>query len=177
MAPMRAPRLAPALLCLLATGATIGGCGSDSGSGESTSGSGEVAKSRPAPPKAKFPSPEGRSLREVLKAADGPAESIVEPAAVVFYPGENRYPFEVFERDRHPVSDAEVALYYAKAPAPEAGARSKSGNRGSVAKSESQALDEPAMGPFPAAIETLATKPQFRAKSTSQDPDAAGVVY
>src|SRR3954452_19629205 len=47
MPPMRAPLLAPALLCLLAAGASIGGCGSDSGSGESTAGSGEVAKSRP----------------------------------------------------------------------------------------------------------------------------------
>jgi hypothetical protein len=177
MAPMRAPRLAPALLCLLATGALIGGCGSDSSDGESTSGSGEVAKSLPAPPKAEFPSPEGRSLREVLKAADGPAELVVEPAAVVFYPGENRYPFEVFDRDRSPVSDAEVALYYAKVPRPKPRARSKSGNRGRVAQAESQALDQPAVGPFPAAIESLATKPGFRAETTSGDQDAASVVY
>jgi hypothetical protein len=177
MAPMRAPRLVPALLCLLAAGASIGGCGSDSDSGESTSSSGEVAKSRPAPSKAEFPSPEGRSLREVVKAADGPAEVIVEPAAVVFYPGKNRYPFEVFERDRSPISDAEVALYYAKVPRPKPGAKSQSGNRGPVAKAEAKALDEPAVGPFPAAIESLATKPRFRARTTSADPDAAGVVY
>jgi hypothetical protein len=177
MAPMRAPRLAPALLCLLAIGASIGGCGSDSDGGESTSGSGGVAKSRPAPPKSVFPSPEGRSLREVVKAADGPAEMIVEPAAVAFYPGENRYPFEVFARDRSPISDAEVALYYAKVPRPKPGAKLQSGNRGPVAKAEAKALDQPAVGPFPASIESLATKPRFRARTTSEDPDAAAVVY
>jgi hypothetical protein len=116
-------------------------------------------------------------LREVLKAADAPAEVVVEPAAVVFHPGENRYPFEVFERDRSPVSDAAVALYYAKVPKPEPGARSKSGSRGPLAKAEAQALDEPAVGPFPAMIESLATRPRFRAQSTSEDPEAAAVVY
>jgi hypothetical protein len=177
MPPMRAPRLAPALLSLLAIGALIGGCGGGSGSGESTSSSGGTAESRPAPPKSEFPSPEGRTLREVVKAADAPAEVIVEPAAMVFYPGPNRYPFEIFTRERSPISDAEVALYYAKVPAPKPGAKSKSGNRGQAAKAEAQALDEPAVGPFPAKIESLATKPQFQAKTTSEDPGAAKVVY
>jgi hypothetical protein len=177
MPPMRAPRLAPALLCLLAIGVSMGGCGSDSGSGESTSSSAGTAESRPAPPKSEFPSPEGRTLREVVKAADAPAEVIVEPSAMVFYPGQNRYPFEVFTRERSPISDAEVALYYAKVPTPKPGAESKSGNRGQAAKAEAQALDEPAVGPFPAKIESMATKPQFEAKSTSEDPDAARVVY
>ncbi|HET7507452.1 MAG TPA: hypothetical protein VFJ53_03760, partial [Solirubrobacterales bacterium] len=124
-----------------------------------------------------FPSPEGRSLREVVKAADAPAEVVVEPAAMVFHPGINRYPFEVMTRERAPISDAEVALYYAKVPQPKPGAKSKAGNRGQLAKAESQALDEPAVGPFPAKIESLATKPQFRADSTLEDPDSAGVVY
>ena len=116
-------------------------------------------------------------MREVVKAADAPAEVIVEPAAMVFYPGENRYPFEIFTRERAPISDAEVALYYAKVPTPKPGAKSKSGNRGQAAKAEAQALDEPAIGPFPATIESLATKPQFQSKSTGEDPGAAKVVY
>lgn len=174
---MRAPRLAPALLCLLAVGVFIGGCGDGSGSDESTSGGSETAESRPAPSKSEFPAPEGRSLREVLKAADGSAEVLVEPAALVFYPGRNRYPFEIVDKDRNPISDAEVAIYYAKVPEPKPGAASKSGNRGSVAKAEAQALDEPAVGPFPAAAESLASKPRFRAESTAEDPNAAGVVY
>lgn len=178
MPPMRAPRSAPALPCLLAAAALFAGCGGGSDSTSTGPASTETAKSRPAPPKSDFPSPEGRTLRQVLKAADGPAELVVEPAAVVFYPGRNRYPFEVFERqNRAPVDDAEVALYYAKVPEPEPGAKSKSGVRGQEAKAEAQALDEPAVGPFPASLESLATKPEFRAQTTSEDPDATGVVY
>jgi len=178
MAPMRAPCLAPALPCLLAAAALFAGCGGGSDSTNTGPSGTETAKSRPAPPKSDFPSPEGRTLRQVLKAADGPAELMVEPAAVVFYPGENRYPFEVFERQsKAPVDDAEVALYYAKVPEPKPGAKSKSGVRGQEAKAEAQALDEPAVGPFPASLESLVTKPEFRARTTSEDPGAAGVVY
>ncbi|HEY8502622.1 MAG TPA: hypothetical protein VIL21_08035 [Solirubrobacterales bacterium] len=172
---MRAPRLAPTALCLLVAGGLIAGCGGDSGEG-STSTVPESAESRPAPPESEFPAPEGRTLRQVLKAADGPSELVVAPAAVVFYPGKNRYSFGVVDRDRGPVSNAEVALYYAKVPTPKR-AKSKSGNRGPVAKAEAQALDQPAIGPFPAGIESLATKPAFRAQTTAEDPDAAGVVY
>ncbi len=137
------------------------------------------AQSRTAPPKSAFPAPEGRTLRQLLKAADGRAEAVaVVPAAEVFNPGENRYPFGVVERQSNtPVADAEVAIYYAQVPEPEPGAKSKSGNRGQSAKAEQQALDQPAVGPFPASIESLATTPAFRSKSTSEDPDAAGVVY
>lgn len=177
MAPMRAALRPGLVLLCLAAAALVAGCGSDSGSSDSTSGSGAKAENRPAPLKSAFPSPEGRTLREMLKAADGPAELVVSPAAMVFYKGPNRYPFGVFERDRTQVSDAEVALYFAKAPAPEPGAKSKSGNKGPAAKSQAQALDEPAIGPFPAAIESLVTQSAFRAKTTSDDPDAASVVY
>jgi hypothetical protein len=179
MAPMRAaaPRLALVLACLFGLLALLGGCGGDSGSTDSTSASPGSAESRPAPAKSEFPSPEGRTLREVLKAADGPSELVVSPAAMVFYKGKNRYPFGVFERDRSQVPDAEVALYFAKAPTPKAGAKSKSGNKGPAAKAEAQALDERAIGPFPAKVETLVTQPAFRAQTTSDDPDAASVVY
>jgi len=44
-------------------------------------------------------------------------------------------------------------------------------------KAGKRALDEPAVGPFPAAIESLQTAPRFRAKTTTADPDAASVVY
>jgi hypothetical protein len=44
-------------------------------------------------------------------------------------------------------------------------------------KAEERALDEPAVGPFPAYVESLQTKPAFRAKTTVSDPDAASVVY
>ena len=173
---MRADRLVLAFACLLAAG-LIAGCGGDSDSGEQTTASPEPAQSRPAPPKSAFPAPEGRSLKQLIKVADERAELVVEPAAQVFYPGRNRYPFGVFELDHDQVDDAEVALYYSRVPEPKPGARSKSGNRGPVAKAEGEALDQPAVGPFPASIESLATKPAFRAQTTSEDPEAARVVY
>ncbi|HEU4393268.1 MAG TPA: hypothetical protein VFR04_06485 [Solirubrobacterales bacterium] len=171
-----APRFALALACLLALVGLASGCGGDSGSSDSTASSAN-AESRPAPPKSAFPAVEGRTLRQVLKAADGPAELVVSPAAMVFYKGKNRYPFGVFERDRTQVPGAEVALYFAKAPAPKAGGETETGDKGPAAKATMQALDEPAVGPYPAAIESLVTPPAFRAKTTSDDPDAASVVY
>jgi hypothetical protein len=163
------------LFCLLATGVVIVGCGNGS-DGDETTGAAGTAESRPAPPASEFPSAEGRTLRQVLKAADGRTELVVSPAAEVFYPGRNRYPFGVADRSLGPVDDAEVALYFAKVPEAGAGTKSKSGNRGQVAKAQEQALDRPAVGPFPAAIETLATEPEF-ASQTAEDPEAARVVY
>jgi len=174
---MRAPRLAPALFCLLAGGALAVGCGGGSEGDESTAATAASAESRPAPPASEFPSAKGRTLRQVLKAADGRAEQVVAPAAEVFYPGENRYPFGVVDRNLGPVDDAEVALYFAKVPEVEPGTKSKSGNRGPVAKAQEQALDRPAVGPFPASVETLATDPRFAGEAADGDPDAARVVY
>jgi hypothetical protein len=175
MPAMRVTRAACALACLIVI-ALLAGCGGDSTSSSTSSGSGEV-RSRPAPPKSAFPSTHGQSLRDLVNSApDGPSELVVSPAAMVFYKGQNRYPFGVFERDRSPVADAEVALYYSRVPK-KADAHSKSGNKGAVAKAQAQALEEPAIGPFPASIETLATQPAFRALTTSDDPDAASVVY
>lgn len=174
---MRAAPPAFALLCLLAGGVLLSGCG-DSSDGVSGADGPAVVASRPAPPKSDFPSAAGRTLREVVKAADARSELIVSPLAEVFYRGPNRYPLGLYERDtRTPVSDAEVALYFARVPPPKPQARSKSGNRGQIAKAQAQALDEPAVGPFPVAVESLATKPRFRSDSTAEDPDAARVVY
>jgi hypothetical protein len=175
MPPMRAPCLVCALACLPAAALFVAGCGGDSSSTDSTSGSASAGQSRPAPPKSDFPSAQGKTLGEVLKATDGPSELVVSPAAMAFYKGQNRYPFGVFERDRTQVPDAEVALYFSKVPAPEKGAKSKTGGKGKVAPAKS--LDQPAVGPFPASVESLATKPAFRAKTTVDDPDAASVVY
>jgi hypothetical protein len=171
---MRATPLAATFACL-AAGSSLLGCG---GAGDGSTGEAlPPAESRPAPPAANFPSPEGRTLRQLVKAADGRSELKMTPAAMVFAPGSNRYPFGITEKDGTPVPDAEVALYYAKVPKVESDSRSKSGNRGAVAKAEARALDQPAVGPFPVAIESLATEPRFRAKTTSDDPFAAPVVY
>lgn len=161
--------------CLLAPVALLAGCGGDSGS----SGSEPEAevKSRPAPPKSAFPSAAGRTLLEVVKEADAPSRLVVSPAAKVFYKGVNRFPVGVFEPDRSPVSDAEVALYISKVPRTRPGVGDGDEAKGAAARAQKEALEAPAIGPFPAAIETVQTEPAFRAQTTTSDPDAATVVY
>jgi hypothetical protein len=183
MPPMRPRRALAALACLLAAALlALAGCGGSGSSSDSNTPSSGSAASRPAPPKSEFPSAKGKTLAEVLEAEDAkPSKLVVSPAAMAFYKGENRFPFGVFERDRTQVSDADVALYFAKVPG---GAKASGGGDefGSVSgtanrKAEKRALDEPAVGPFPAKVETLQTQPAFRAQTTTSDPDAASVVY
>jgi hypothetical protein len=155
----------------------LGGCGGGSDDGDDSAST--SVESRPAPPKSAFPSAKGKTLAEVLEAEDAkPSTLVVSPAARAFYVGENRYPFGVFERDHTQVSDVEAALYFAKVP----GSDKAQDGAGVAAeapspKPEKRTLDQPAIGPFPAAIESIATKPAFRAQTTTSDPDAASVVY
>jgi hypothetical protein len=79
---------------------------------------------------------------------------VVSPAARVLKVGENRFAFGVFTVAKEPIADAEVAVYAAP-----------------------RNLGGPAIGPFPARIESLETDSAFRAKTTADDPDAAQVVY
>jgi phosphohistidine swiveling domain-containing protein len=174
---MRSRRALATLACLLVLLA-LAGCGG--GSDDSTGSSSTAAESRPAPSKAAFPSAHGKTLAEVLEAADGPSSLVVSPAAQVFYKGQSRYPFGVFERDRTQVSDADVALYFAPVPGKKAKAGDKFGAAAgstSATKAEERALDEQAVGPFPARIESMQTQPAFQAQTTTSDPDAATVVY
>jgi hypothetical protein len=177
--PARMPvrRAISAFACLLATLSLLAGCGGDSG--PATSSSEGAAESRPAPPKSAFPNAAGKTLIEVVKTADAPAPLVVSPAGKVFYRGENRYAFGVFEPDRTPVSDAEVALYIARVPATKGkgGGSDGGGSKGPVARARREALEAPAMGPFPAAIESIGTEAAFRAQTTANDPDAPAVVY
>jgi hypothetical protein len=111
----------------------------------------------------------------VLEVAD-PAELVVSPAGAVFHRGPNRFPFGVFEKDRTQVADAEIALYFAPVPKVDKKVEKK-GAKGAEARAQLKALEEPSVGPFPAKVESLATQPAFRAQTTSDDPDAATVVY
>jgi hypothetical protein len=178
MPPMRLSRTLAAFACVLAAALVVAGCGG--GSDSSTGSSSSSADSRPAPSKSQFPSAKGKTLAEVLEAEGAtPSTLVVSPAAEVFNKGENRYPFGVFQRDRTQVPDAEVALYFAKVPGKGPGATGADAPAGttSAKNAEKRALDQPAVGPFPAAIETLETQPAFRAQTTTSDPDAASVVY
>jgi hypothetical protein len=167
-----------AIACLLSAALLAAGCGRDS---NSSTASGEAAANKPAPPKSDFPPTEGKTLGEIVKEADTHAELVVSPAALTFYQGENRYPFGVFHPDRSQVGNAEVALYIAKVPTVEPGGGGTAENgqqkKGAVARARTEALEEPASGPYPAAIESLATKPAYRAQTTTSDPDAATIVY
>jgi hypothetical protein len=178
MPPMLPSRVLATAACLFAAALVVAGCGG--GSDSSTDSTSNSAQNRPAPPKSDFPSAKGKTLAEVLEAEGAPPSTlVVSPAAQVFNKGENRYPFGVFQRDRTQVADADVALYFAKVPGA-VGTKDKFGSAaGTTAAKQAQerALDEPAIGPFPAAVESLVTQPAFRAQTTASDPDAASVVY
>lgn len=167
---MPARRATSVFACLFAAAGVAAGCGGGSPSTAETA----APVSRPAPPASEFPSARGKTLAEVLDTAK-PAEVVVSPAAKAFYTGENRFPFGVFTTAGRQISDAQVALYFAKAPPlPKHGSKVQ---KEAIAEAKDRALNSPAVGPFPAEVETLATKPAFRAKTTTQDPDAASVVY
>ena len=167
MAPMRALRFAPGLVCLLACGSLVlAGCGGGSSSSSHVDQSAEKGQSRPAPPKSTFPATEGRTLKQFVKGVGKvQPEAKLTPGGEAFYPGPNRYAFLVSEKDTasgqagKEIPDAEVAIYYAKA------AKGNSPFKG------------PAVGPFPARIESLATETPFQGKTTTEDPDVASVVY
>jgi hypothetical protein len=178
MPAMRVARLVLATACLLAAAALLAACGGDSDSSDSAAGGVPSAESRPAPPAGEFPAAGGRTLEEVVKLGDKPSELRLDPGAKVFYAGANRYPFGIYERSGAEVTDAEVALYMSRVPDVKPGASSKSGNKGPIAKAEARALKQPAVGPFPAKIESLATDPAFRSRPTSAEaPDPAAVIY
>jgi hypothetical protein len=156
-------------VCALA----LTGCGGDSESAQA-----------PKPPKddraavspSLFPQASGSTLRQVLQSADAPLISLglrVEPTAMVFSKGRNRYPIEITTKEGTTVDDVDVALYLAKVPAPK---RAK-GAAGGASAAAAQGLDSVAEGPFPARMDTLATEPRFTARSTTEDPRSATAVY
>jgi hypothetical protein len=136
------------LLAVLGAAALlIAGCGG----GSSDSG----PQSKPAPAASEFPQPNGQPLIKFLQGVATPVQRVVAPAGKVYRPGENRYAFGVFNVDRSQISDATVAIYVAP------------GKDGSG----------PASGPYPARIDTLATKAAFHSKTTADDPQAALAAY
>jgi len=116
-------------------------------------GSSEDAPSRPAPAAAEFPSAKGKTIGQLLEGSGAKrTELVIAPAAQAFERGANRYPFGVFRVDRTQVSDADVALYFAK------------DGKG------------PVQGPLPARVASLETKPAYRAQG-SEGPGEATTAY
>jgi hypothetical protein len=107
---------------------------------------------RAAPPSSEFPAAQGRTTEQILADSE-PGDLVVSPSGSVYPKGDDRFGFAVFTVDHQQITDADVAIYAAPG------------------------ADAPAKGPYPARLESLATDPGFTAQTTSQDPDAATVVY
>jgi hypothetical protein len=136
-----------ALALLAAVASLVAGCGG--------SDNGTGSRSRPALPTSDFPSAKGKTLAQVLLGSGASQGPVVAPAIRFLHVGTNRFAFGVFTPGREQITDAQVALYAAPG----------------------RAVSGPAIGPFPARIEDLTTKPSFRAKTTADDPQAAQVAY
>jgi hypothetical protein len=98
-----------------------------------------------------FPRPTGRSFRGLLEHyPQGPA---VAPSVSVLRPGENRFGFALFDSGNRQIADLDVALYVA------------------------EGVDEAAHGPFPARYTPIQVDPDFRSRTSADDPDSARSVY
>lgn len=113
---------------------------------------GGTGETRAAPPTKEFPSAQGETISQLLHGSGAvPSELVVAPASQVFDTGEERYPFGVFTAGQEQVEDVEVALYFAK------DGKSK------------------VIGPLPAKLETLQTKPAYRSQNGSGPGEAKSV--
>ncbi len=114
-------------------------------------GGANESTSADAPDAAVFPKTDGKSLEEFAQEREQ-TDTPIAPTESVFAKGENRYAFGVFTVEGKQIDDAEVAIYANKP-------------------------GEPAIGPFPAAVESLTTDPAYASATTTNDPDAASAVY
>jgi hypothetical protein len=113
---------------------------------------GGKGETRPAPPPKDFPQAQGKTISQLLHGSGAvPSELVIAPASQVFDTGEERYPFGVFTAGQEQVEDVEVALYFAK------DGKSK------------------VLGPLPAKLETLETKPAYRSQNGSGPGEAKSV--
>jgi hypothetical protein len=107
---------------------------------------------RPAPPPTEFPSAQGKTINQLLRDSGAtPTKLVIAPAARSFAKGPNRYPFGVFTLGQEQVEDADVAMYFARSD------KSK------------------VIGPLPAHLESLETKPAYRAETSGAKGDATSV--
>jgi hypothetical protein len=115
-------------------------------------GSSSGGEERSAPPPSDFPAAQGKTMSQILHDSGAkPTKLVIAPAAQVFDKGPNRYPFGVFTVGNEQVSSADVALYFAKS------------GKGKV------------MGPYPAHVESLETKPAYRSQNGSGPGEATSV--
>jgi hypothetical protein len=118
-------------------------------------GGGSDDQSSQAPPEARpdqFPSATGKTLAELRRdlPAGGP---VLAPTVSRLVAGKNRLGFGLFTSSRAQIADASAAVYIAPAGG------------------------GPAQGPFVAHYQSLAVKPAFLSRTTSDDPTAAKTLY
>ena len=106
----------------------------------------------PAPAASEFPQTDGRTLEQLAAEEASESDLVVLPTGQDFDPGTNRFGFGVFTLGNEQIPDADVAIYAARP-------------------------DGKAIGPFPAAAESLVTDAAFQSQGTASDPDAAKTVY
>ncbi len=139
---MPRPGALPILLALAAIALVAAGCGGS-----------EDAASRAAPPATEFPSAKGKTIEQLVEGSGAKkTKLVIAPASRSFELGPNRFSFGVFTLGQKQISDADVALYFAKD------------------------TKSPVQGPLPAAVASLETKPAYRAQG-SEGPGEAQSVY
>ena len=155
-------------LLIVACALLLASCGGYDSSSSSTNYA--PPKTDRSIPKTSFFSAAGKTLRQVRAETSGPLSKLgllIEPTAMVFYKGKNRYPIQVVTKDeKAPVDDVNVAVYIAKLPAP-----------GEHHQQHGEAVVTSVRGPIPARVVTLYTDPQFTAESTAENPRSATAVY
>ena len=136
------------MLCAVAVAVPVAGCGSDGNGSDPASASPQAGRQDAS---IDFPRPSGRSMRVLTRRlTQGPE---LAPSVSVLGPGRNRFGFALFDRGNRQIGGLEVALYLARG------------------------LDETARGPFVARYHKIEVKPQFRSRTSAQDPDSAHSVY
>jgi hypothetical protein len=111
-----------------------------------------VSKAPPDAQPDQFPSAQGKTLAQLRKdlPKGGP---VLAPTGSLFLTGDNRLGFGLFTTSRAQITNAQAVVYVAPAGG------------------------GPAEGPFVAHYESLAVKPQFESRTTSEDPLAAKTLY
>ena len=176
---MRLSRVVSALACLLAAAALVAGCGG--GSSSSTASSLGHGRKPPGAAEERIPQRQGQDPRRGARIGRRP----LRPGRL---PG-RRWSSTRARTATRSASSSATAPRSPTRRSPSTSPRCRREQRQQARQSTEpegkkavptaakKALDQPAVGPFPAAIESLATQPAFRAQTTAEDPDAATVVY
>ena len=113
-------------------------------------GGGDSAE-RAAPSASIFPAAKGQTTLDLYRES-AHSGAVVLPVGLVYEKG-SRYGFAVYTVAKKQVTEADVALYF------------------------SHGADGPALGPYPARVESLQTRPQFQSQSTGEDPESSKALY